>query len=89
MFLDVYTWNWPWIQWNTVLIGDGSQFRGYFVIFFQEQGDGDSSKNVYFAHTYTWHYMLDAVVGGMFTPPAEVSFSNTISDVLCISDTLL
>ena len=35
------------IQWNTGLIGDGSEFQGYFVIFlhnfFQEQGGGDCS----------------------------------------------
>ena len=24
----------PWIQWNTGLIGDGSEFQGYYVIFF-------------------------------------------------------
>ena len=33
LFLDVYTLNWPWIRWNTGLIGDISEFRGYFVIF--------------------------------------------------------
>ena len=30
IFFDVYTWNLPWIQWNTGLIGDGSEFQGYF-----------------------------------------------------------
>ena len=25
--LDVYTWNYPWIKWNTGLIGDGSKFQ--------------------------------------------------------------
>ena len=29
----VYTWNYPWIRWNTGLIGDGSEFQGYYVIF--------------------------------------------------------
>ena len=33
LFLDVYTWTLPWIRWNTWLIGDGSEFKGYFVIF--------------------------------------------------------
>ena len=33
IFLDVYTWNYPWIRWNTGLIGDGSEFQGYFVIY--------------------------------------------------------
>ena len=36
------------------LIGDGSEFQGYFVIFldivFQEQCGGDCSYNAYFAH---------------------------------------
>ena len=31
--LGDYTWNYPWIQWNTGLISDGSEFQGYFVIF--------------------------------------------------------
>ena len=47
IFLDVYTWNSPWIQWNTGLIGDGSEFQGYCVIFldifFPEQCGGDCS----------------------------------------------
>ena len=30
-----------------------------------------------------------AVVRGMVTPPDEIEFTNTISGVLCISDTLL
>ena len=58
IFLDDYTWNQPWIQWNTGLIDDGLEFQGYFVIFldivFQEQCGGDCSYNVYFAHTCTW-----------------------------------
>ena len=33
--------------------------------------------------------MLDAVVKGMVTPPDEIELTNTISGVLCISDTLL
>ena len=33
--------------------------------------------------------MVDAVVRGMVTPPDEIEFTNTISGVLCISDTLL
>ena len=41
----------------------------------------------------TQYDMLDAVVRGMFTPPDEIVFTNmntnTISGVLCISDTLL
>ena len=45
ILLDVHTWNYPWIQWNTGLFGEGSEFQGYFVIFldifFQEQCDGD------------------------------------------------
>ena len=38
----------------------------------------------------TSYHMLDVVVRGMLTPPTEVSFTdtNTISSVLCISDTL-
>ena len=35
------------------------------------------------------YYMLDAGVRGIFTPPDEVASTNTINDVLCISDTLL
>ena len=39
----------------------------------------------------TSYHMLDTVVGGKFTPPAEGAFINTktniISGVLCISDT--
>ena len=38
-----------WIQWNIGLIGDGSAFQGYFVIFwtfFQEQRGGDCGLNV-------------------------------------------
>ena len=27
IFLDVYMWNYPWIQWNTGLIGDDSEFQ--------------------------------------------------------------
>ena len=37
----------------------------------------------------TSYHMLDAVIRGMFTSPDEVAFTNTISGVLCISDTLL
>ena len=41
----------------------------------------------------SYHVMLDAVVSGMITPPNEVAFTNTntntISGVMCISDTLL
>ena len=33
--------------------------------------------------------MFDAVIRGMFTPPDEIEFTNTISGVLCILDTLL
>ena len=47
IFLDNYTWNYPWIKWNIGLIGDGSEFQGYFVIFldivFQEHCGGDCS----------------------------------------------
>ena len=37
----------------------------------------------------TSYHMLDAVVRGMVKPPDEVAFTNTntISGVLCISDT--
>ena len=35
------------------------------------------------------YHMLDDVVRGMLTPPDEVAFTNPISSVLCISDTLL
>ena len=39
----------------------------------------------------TSYHMLDAVARNMFTPPAEVAFTNTntntISSVLCIPDT--
>ena len=39
----------------------------------------------------TSYHMVDAVVRGKFTPPAEVAYTNTntntISGVLCISDT--
>ena len=31
--------------------------------------------------------MFDAMVGAMFAPPPEVAVTNTISGVLCISDT--
>ena len=41
----------------------------------------------------TSHYMLDAVARGMFTPCDEIAFTNTdtntVSGVLCVSDTLL
>ena len=41
----------------------------------------------------TSYHMLDAVVMRMFTPPAEVAFTNTntntISGVLCIADTFV
>ena len=29
IFLDVYTWNYPWIKWNTGLIGDGSELTNW------------------------------------------------------------
>ena len=39
------------------------------------------------------YHMFDAVVRGMVAPPDKAAFSNTnintISDALCISDTLL
>ena len=41
----------------------------------------------------TSYHMLDAVVRGLITPPDEVvstnANTNTISGVLCVSDTLL
>ena len=33
--------------------------------------------------------MSDAVIRGMVAPPDKVSYTNTINNVLCISDTLL
>ena len=35
------------------------------------------------------YHMFDAVTRGMFAPPDKVAYTNTINDVLCISDTLL
>ena len=32
--------------------------------------------------------MFDAVIRGMVVPPDKVAYTNTINDVLCISDTL-
>ena len=41
-------------------------------------------------HTAGLIYVIPyAVVRGMVTPPDEIEFTNTISGVLCISDTLL
>ena len=41
----------------------------------------------------TSYHMLDVMVRGIFTPPDEVAFTNsntnTISGLLCISDTLV
>ena len=34
------------------------------------------------------YHMFDAVIRGMVAPPDKVAFTNTINDVLCISDTL-
>ena len=34
LFLDGYTWNKPWIRWNTGLIGDGSDFNDILWFFF-------------------------------------------------------
>ena len=46
-----------------------------------------------FSGLITSYHMLDAMVRGMFTSPTEVAFTNTnintISGVLCISDTLV
>ena len=44
---------------------------------------------IHFAGLITSYNMLDAVVRGMVTPPAEVALTNTntIGGVLCISDT--
>ena len=33
--------------------------------------------------------MFDAVIRGMVAPPDKISYTNTINNVLCISDTLL
>ena len=35
------------------------------------------------------YHMFDAVIRGMVAPPDKVAYTNTINDVLCISDTLL
>ena len=35
------------------------------------------------------YHMFDAVIRGMFAPPDKVAYTNTIKDILCISDTLL
>ena len=35
------------------------------------------------------YQMFDAVIRGMVAPPDKVSYTNTINNVLCISDTLL
>ena len=35
------------------------------------------------------YHMFDAVIRGMVAPPDNVAYTNTINDVLCISDTLL
>ena len=47
----------------------------------------------HYAGLITSYHMLDGVLRGMFTPPDKVAFTNTntntISGVLCISDTLV
>ena len=35
------------------------------------------------------YHMFDAVIRGMVAPPDTVAYTNTINDVLCITDTLL
>ena len=35
------------------------------------------------------YHMFDAVIIGMDDPPDKVAYTNTINNVLCISDTLL
>ena len=35
------------------------------------------------------YHIFDAVIRGMVAPPDKVAYTNTINDVLCISDTLL
>ena len=35
------------------------------------------------------YHMFDAVIIVMVAPPDKVAYTNTINDVLCISDTLL
>ena len=34
-------------------------------------------------------YMFDVLIRGMVAPPDKVAYTNTINDILCISDTLL
>ena len=45
---------------------------------------------LYILYVHWIDYVIPyAVVRGMVTPPDEIEFTNTISGVLCISDTLL
>ena len=53
-------------QGNTGLLGDGSEFQGYFVIFldiffFKNNVMEFVHKNVYFSHTYTWPRLYSGI----------------------------
>ena len=77
----------------------------YMVVSFVVELWHDNSCQLYiyvaltvFSHSYYGYcksycridYVIPyAVVIGMVTPPDEIEFTNTISGVLCISDTLL